>query len=78
MGRKTKEIEQPDQNEMSEEARLSLHKIMGQVAMATFPGATVSRLIHNAANNVELTPEWEAFRNGALEEAGISNLETQS
>lgn len=52
---------------LSSEAELSLHKIFGEVAMSITPRATVSRLIRNAANDVPLTPEWRAFRDGALE-----------
>lgn len=52
---------------LSSEAELSLHRTFGEVAMSITPKATVSRLIRNAANDVPLTPEWKAFRDGALE-----------
>lgn len=48
------------------EAELALHRLFGQVAMTISPGTTVARLIENAANDVPLTPELEAFRNGVL------------
>ena len=70
MERKTRGIKsRDDQGKISKEGELALHKIFGQVAMSINPKAVVSRLIRNAANDVPLTPEWEAFRDGALEVA---------
>lgn len=60
---------QGSQVELTTEAKLALHNLMGQVAMTITPGAVVTRLIANAANNVPLTPEWKAFRDGAMEVA---------
>lgn len=69
---------QSNQVNKSTEAELALHKLMGQVTMTISPKATVARLIENAANDVILTPEWEAFRDGALEVAEESSSETES
>lgn len=50
---------------MGESIELQLHKIMGEVIMATSPGATVDMLINKAANNETPSPSEKAFIEGA-------------
>ena len=57
---------QDDQLDLTPEAKLALHNLMGQVAMTITPGLVVTKLMQNAADNVPLTPEWKAFRDGAM------------